>query len=131
MSLSYKIKKARVRFKQNMIQKRNNIAMKHVSIEQSRVIQQVINFAVKYNSAIKFDPKSDEILIILPDVLVTLKGESVYIHNTHGFLPMPIPTEAYEMLVEVIEKEAHKERRKLKYEVKQRIHKFLDELTTE
>lgn len=129
MSLSYKIKKARVRFKHRMIRKRNDIAMKNLSIEQLRVIKQVTEYAVKHNEAIKFDPKSDEILIILPEVLVTLKGETIYIHNTHGFLPMPIPTEAYEMLVEVIEKEAHKERRKLKYEVKQRIHKFLDQLT--
>jgi hypothetical protein len=103
--------------------------MKQLSIEQLRVIKQVTEYAVNHNELIRYDLKSDEILIALTDVLVTLKGETIYIHNTNGFLPTPIPTEAYEMLLEVIEKEAHKDRRRLKYEVKQRIHNFLDQLS--
>lgn len=128
MSINYKFTKMFVRFKQRMRKKRERIAFKKISAEQIKVFNMVKDIAVKYNSAIKFDPKSDEILIILPKMLVTLKGETVYIHNTTGFMSMMIPSEAYEILVELIEKEAHKERRKLKHDVKKRINEFLNQI---
>lgn len=125
MSISYKFSKSMVRFRQRMKRKREKIAFKKISMEQMRVFNMVKDLSVKHNSAIKFDPKSDEILLILPKMLVTLKGETVYIHNTTGFMSMIMPSEVYEILVEHVEKEAHKERRKLKHEVKQRINEFL------
>lgn len=128
MSINYKIKKSTVRFRKRMKAKRERIAFKHISAEQLKVFNMVKDLAVKHNSAIKFDPRSDEILIILPKMLVTLKGETVYIHNTTGFMSMIIPSEAYEILVELIQKEAHKERRKLKHEVKGRINEFLNKI---
>lgn len=128
MSISYKFSKSMVRFRQRMKRKREKIAFKKISQEQLRVFNMVKDLAVKHNSAIKFDPKSDEILLILPKMLVTLKGETVYIHNTTGFMSMMMPSEVYEILVEHVEKEAHKERRKLKHEVKQRINEFLTKI---
>lgn len=128
MSISYKIKKARVRFKQRAIKKGHDIAFKHMSIEQLKVFNMVVDLATKYNDAIRFDPSSDEIIIALPKMLVTLKGEIVYIHNTTGFMSMSIPTEAYDDLVRVVERHAHRERRKLKKEVKDRINDFLNKI---
>lgn len=128
MSISYKFSKSMVRFRQRMRRKRESIAFKKISAEQLKVFNMVKDLAVKHNSAIKFDPKSDEILLILPKMLVTLKGETVYIHNTTGFMSMMMPSEVYEILVEHVEKEAHKERRKLKHEVKQRINEFLSKI---
>lgn len=128
MSISYKFSKSMVRFRQRMRRKRESIAFKKISAEQLKVYTMVKDLAVKHNSAIKFDPKSDEILLILPKMLVTLKGETVYIHNTTGFMSMMMPSEVYEILVEHVEKEAHKERRKLKHEVKQRINEFLTKI---
>lgn len=128
MNINYKLSKLIVRFRQRMKRKNEKIAFDKISAEQIRVFNMVKDLAIKYNSAIKFDPKSDEILFILPKMLVTLRGQTVYIHNTTGFMSMVIPLEAYKILVDIIEKEAHKERRKLKYEVRLRINEFLSKI---
>ena len=136
MSIAYKIKKARVRFKQRVIKRGQDMAFKHMSLEQNKVFNMVKDLAIKYNEAIRFDPTSDEIIIAITknlvnvkgEMLITLKGETVYIHNTTGFMSMSIPTEAYEVLVKVVEKQAHRERRKLKKEVKDRINEFLNKI---
>lgn len=128
MSISYKIKKARVKFRQKTIKRGHDIAFRHMSIEQFKVFNMVKDLATKYNEAIRFDPTSDEIIIALTKMLVTLKGETVYIHNTTGFMSMTIPTEAYEELVRIVQKNAHRERRKLKKEVKDRINEFLNKI---
>lgn len=128
MSINYKIKKVRVRLRQSAIKKGHNMAFKHMSLEQLKVFNMVKDVATKYNDAIRFDPKSDEIIIALTKMLVTLKGETVYIHNTTGFMSMTIPTEAFEELVRIVERHAHRERRKLKKEVKDRINEFLNKI---
>lgn len=128
MNLNYKIKKAYVRFKQRARKKGQDIAFKNMSLEQMKVFNMVKDLAVKHNESIRFDPKSDEIIIALTKMLVTLKGETVYIHNTTGFMSMIIPTEAYEYLVRIVEVQAHRERRKLKKEVKDRINEFLNKI---
>lgn len=130
MNLSYKIKKVVVRFKLRMKKKRNDLALKHMSIEQLKVFYRVKELAIAHNDSIKFDPASDEIIMHFPKLLITLKGETVYIHNTTQFVPMTIPAEAYAMLVEILQKEAHKERRKFKLEVKKRLNVFLDNIVT-
>lgn len=131
MSINYKIKKMVIRFRQRMNRKRETLALRNMSYEQMQIFNNVKELASKNSSSIRFDPKSDEILIVLHQKLVTLKGETVYIHNTRGFIPIIIPTEAYELLVEIIHKIAHRERRKLKHEVKQRIREFLSNINEE
>ena len=128
MSLNYKIKKAYVRFKQRARKKGQDMAFKNMSLEQMKVFNMVKDLSVKHNESIRFDPTSNEIIIALTKMLVTLKGETVYIHNTTGFMSMTIPTEAYDYLVEIVEKQAHRERRKLKKEVKDRINEFLNKI---
>ena len=131
MNLSYSIKKVVVRFRLRMKKKRDYLALKHMSIEQSKVFYRVKELAVANNDSIKFDPASDEIIMHFPKLLITLKGDTVYIHNTTQFVTMNIPPEAFEMLVGILEREAHKERRKFKLEVKKRLNVFLDNIVTE
>jgi hypothetical protein len=114
-----------------MRKKREKIAFSHMTKEQTKVYSMVTNYAKKFREDIRFDPESDEILIVMEHMLISLKGEVVHILNSHGFYPSNIPSEAYEILVDVIKKEAHKDRRRLKNDVKIRINKFLNEASYE
>lgn len=131
MSINRKIKKLVIRFRQRMKLKREKFAFSHMTKEQTKVYTMVVNYAKKHREDIRFDPESDEILIVMEHMLITLKGEVVHILNSHGFYPAPIPTEAYEILTEIIKKEAHKDRRRLKNDVKIRINKFLNDASYE
>lgn len=130
MSISYKIKKSMVRFKQRARKKRENYALKHLSQDCLKVFETVKFLAVNYNDNIKFDPKAHETLIAIKKlrILVTLKDEVVYIKNSVKFVTMPMPAEAYELLMEILEFQAHRERRKLKKEVSDNLNDFLDDL---
>lgn len=129
MKIEYRIKKMIVRFKHRAARKRLNYAFKVLSVEQLKVYNIVKEVAEKNNDAIRFDPKTEEILINIPDkLLVTMRGGDVRIDNSKGFMLITMPTEAYELLVEIAEKEAHKDRRKLKKDVKNRLHSFLDNI---
>lgn len=129
MKIEYRIKKMIVRFKHRAARKRLNYAFKVLSVEQLKVYNIVKEVAEKNNDAIRFDPKTEEILINIPDkLLVTMRGGDVRIDNSKGFMLITMPTEAYELLVEITEKEAHKDRRKLKKDVKNRLHSFLDNI---
>jgi len=129
MNIIYKFRKLIILFKQRNKRRRQASALKKMNSEQMKAFNMVKSFAVKHNDAIRFDPYSDEILILLPKMLITLKNDTIYVHNTTGFLTIPIETAAYEMLVDIIHIESHKERRKLKYEVKQRINDFLTKIS--
>ena len=129
MSLRYKIKKQVVRYKQRSAKKAQLLALNAMSIEQTKTYNMVKDLAIKHRDCIKFDPYSLEILIVLPKMLITLKSDTVYIHNTNGFLTVSLRTDVYEMLVKIIQIEAHRERRKLKYEVKLRINDFINKIT--
>ena len=129
MNIIYKIRKSIVLFKQRVKKRRQVSALKKMNSDQMKAFNMVKSFAIKHNDAIRFDPYSDEILILLPKMLITLKNDTIYLHNTTGFLTVPIETAAYEMLVNIIQIESHKERRKLKYEVKQRINDFLTKIS--
>lgn len=129
MNIKYKIKRKIVRYNQRSIEKSDKRAFKNISIEQKQAFEMVKDIAIKNNSAIKFDPASDEILIILPKMLITLKNQNIEIHNTTGFINMNIPYDTYSLLVKIITKEAHKERRRLKHEVNLRIQEFLSKIS--
>jgi hypothetical protein len=126
---NYFVKRKLVKIKQSSRKKKSSIALKSMSSEQIKLYDMVISLAIKNNTAIKFDPESDEILIVLPKMLVTLKDETVIVQNTTGFYSDRFPSLPYDMMVRVIYKEAHRERRRLKYEVKLRINQFLNKLT--
>jgi len=129
ININYLLKKKLVKLKQASIRKKDAVAMNSLTPEQRKLYDMVVSLAVKNNSAIRFDPESDEILIVLPKMLVTLKNDSVIVQNTVGFYTERFPALPYDILVHIIYKEAHRERRRLKYEVKQRINVFLNKLT--
>lgn len=133
MNLSYKFAKiaAKIRrhFRMKAKRTRDNVAFKSLSAEQLKVFNIVKDLAMQNNDAIKFDPKSSESLIVIPDkLLVTLKHEQVRIDNSRGFMSINMPSEAFDMLIEIVEAEAHKDRRKIKQDVKNRLHSFLDSI---
>lgn len=130
MSVNYKIKKLMVRLKQRSRKKRENFAFKHLNHDELNAFNTVKNLAVTYNDYIKFDPKAHETMIAVKElkILVILKQEVVYIKNTNKFVTMPMPTEAYELLIEIIEFQAHRERRKLKKEVSDNLGDFLNDI---
>jgi hypothetical protein len=133
MALSYKFAKiaARIRrrFRTKTKRSREKVAFKSLSAEQLKVFNIVKDLAMQNNDAIKFDPKSSESLIVIPDkLLVTMKNEQVRIDNSRGFMSIQMPSEAFDMLIEIVEAEAHKDRRKIKQDVKLRLHSFLDDI---
>jgi len=128
-NIKYFIKRKLVNFKKASNKKKEEIAMKSLTSEQQKLYNVIISLAKKNNKAIKFDPESDEILIVLFETLITLKNECIIYQNTNDFYTDKFPSLPYEILVRVIYKEAHRERRRLKYEVRQRINVFLNKLT--
>jgi len=130
MSINYKIKKAIVRIKQRNRVRIERNALKPLSFQQLKVYNTVIELAKTHQEAIKFDRKTDEILLIFPDKLITLSENTVRIDNTNKFYPINLPTEAYDLMVDYVSIEGHRERRRLKNEVKKNINKFLLEVSS-
>ena len=129
LNIRYKIKRRVVLYKQRTAQKAKLNALRNMSTEQKKVYHMVTELAIKNTSSIKFDPYTLEILIVLPKMLITLKHDNIHIHNTTGFLSIPFRPDAYEIIVNIIKVEANRERRRLKYEVKERINDYLTKLS--
>ena len=130
MSINYKIKKSIVRIKQRNKARIERNALKPLSFQQLKVYNTVKDLSKTHQDAIKFDRKTDEILLIFPDKLITLSENTVRIDNTNKFYPINLPTEAYDILVDYVSIEGHRERRRLKNEVKKNINKFLLEVSS-
>ena len=128
MNLSYKYKRfyvqSRLKFRANKYKK----AIGNLDTEQIKVFSMVMNMAKKNSEDIKFDPESSETLIVLSEMLVTIKPYVVHIDNTHGFRSTRFPQDAYEIMDSILIKEAHRVRRKLKNDVKMRINLFLNKV---
>lgn len=122
----FKRKKVQVRRKKRKLE--YDVAISDLRPEELELFNKVSDIAKNNRQLIRFDPQSSEILIVLEHMLVTLKNQIVNIDNTSGFVMMKLPSAAYELLVKRIEKEAHSERLKLKYEAKLRIIKFLKDI---
>lgn len=117
---------AKLRAKKRLMEYEN--ATKNIPEEELELFNKVSEIAKNNKSAIRFNPYSSEILIVLDHVLVVLKNESVSIHNTSGFITLKLQSSTYELLVSRIEKEANAERLSLKYDAKKRIIKFINEI---
>jgi len=126
MNLSYKFKRFIVKKKQNFRYSKNQKAIAMLNQEQEKVFHMVMSLAVKNSKDIRFDPETQETLIVLENMLVTITPYTVHIDNTHGFRSTNFPQEAYEIMDAILNKEAHRVRRKLKYDVKMRINTFLN-----
>ena len=127
-NLNYKIKRRIVLSKKLKEKKDEIIALKGMSIEQRKTFDMVKDLATRYKSSIKFDPYSSEIIIVPPKMLITLKKDTVFIDDTNGFLSMHFRVDAYELLVKHIQDEAHREKRKITYEIKLKICDFIEKM---
>lgn len=116
----------KLRTKRRLMEYEN--ATKNIPEEELELFNKVSEIAKNNKSAIRFNPYSSEILIVLDHILVVLKNESVSIHNTSGFITLKLQSSTYELLVSRIEKEANVERLSLKYDAKKRIIKFINEI---
>lgn len=123
-----KINRRIVHARQLLKKKKYTSALNKLSSDEIQLFHTVIDIAKNHRSDIRFDPCSSEILIVLPQMLLTLKNDVITIQNTNGFLIKHFPEESYSYVVKCIEHEAHRERRKLKHEVKKRIHEFLNNI---
>jgi hypothetical protein len=99
-------------------------AMRQMNPDQLKAFNKVKELAINYRSAIRFDPKTGKIMIDLPKILVTLKRNTIYVDNSSGFGYQIMTDDSYELLKEVIEMEAHKDRRKSEFEAKIRVRNF-------
>ena len=126
MNLSYIYKRFHVRTKLKFRANKYNKAIASLNQEQVKVFHMIMSMAEKNSDDIKFDPESQETLIVLPEMLVTITPYTVHIDNTHGFRSTIFPQDAYEIMDDKLNKEAHRVRRKLKYDVKMRINTFLN-----
>src|SRR5574343_630055 len=102
----------KLRAKRRLMEYEN--ATKNIPEEELELFNKVSEIAKNNKSAIRFNPYSSEILIVLDHLLVVLKNESVSIHNTSGFITLKLQSSTYELLVSRIEKEANAERLSLK-----------------
>ena len=131
MGIHYKIKRKLVKFRNDKTKKFSDNLKSLITPEQLSLYRMVEDVAIKNNSNIVFDPFSSEIIISLPNILIILEGPIITVHNTNGFYSTEMNPTATTKLVDIIQREAHKERRKFKYQAKLRLQKFLVELNKE
>lgn len=128
MSLSYKINKLYIIINRKLKAKKNRKAIASLNQEQLKVFNMVMSLAEKNSEDIRFDKDTQETMFYLPNMLVTITPYVVHIDNTHGFRTTIFPNNAFDIMEDKLNKEAHRVRRKWKYEAKLRINKFLNKV---
>ena len=101
---------------------------KSMSIEQREIFGLVVQVSSDYPEAIlydRFDKGIEETMIYRPHLLIIMSNETVQIMNTKGFHPEKMPKSAYLLLENIVDKNAHRYRRGLKYSTKQNLISFL------
>ena len=131
MILKYKIARIIIKYKKYFIDKNRDRIISKMNKQQLDVFNTIKNIVINNRSSIRFDPLSHEILIVLSDMLITIKSNMIYIDNTTGFLSVEYDIRAHKLLTDFIHSEVHRERRKLKHEVKQRIQDFIKKISEE
>ena len=130
MNLNYKLLRLRVKFLQNSKKRKFIKAMKPLMNQQIKAFNKVKELSKINNSTIRFDPKSDKIILVLPKMLITLKNDTIFAHNTNGFTYVKLTEDSFDILKGIVEMEAHRKIRKLEQEVNQRIDTLLDNIDT-
>ena len=126
---NYRILRINVHTRQKKNKLIRNSGYKLLTKEEFAMVKKIETLAIKYRKGIQFDPQAQETLIITPNILIVLKQKGhIDINNHHGFAQMVIPDSAFNLLMMIIEREAHRERRRLKNEVKQSLKAFIDKI---
>jgi len=126
---SYQIKRMNVRTRQKRKESERNHALKLLNSEQKDVFDLVVMTVKKHPEKILYDKITGEVLIVEERMLFTLyhdtKDHMVSIHNHSGFHSQWFMESSYNYLMEIVNTEAHRYRRRLKYEVRTNIRNFL------
>jgi hypothetical protein len=130
--IRYRIARMKVRARKRGTIAHERRIMNLMSVEQKQVFDLVVNLAKKYPDEIRYDKDPEETTIIIPDVLITIyagnKEKLVSIDNHTGFHTQWFYESVFVFLNHKVDIEAHRYRRRLKYEVKMRIREFLNHI---
>jgi len=129
MNYSRRILRAIVKLKVYLANRKKsqiiNFILKNLTSEEILLINTVKELAIKNKDCIRFDVTTSETMIVLENKLITLKQGKVSIDNHHGFNYAYLPDIAYEYLLCIVHKEAHRDRRRLKFIIKTNLQEFL------
>jgi hypothetical protein len=128
-NLSRLVKRMNVKVRQKRQMTLIDAAMKTMNAEQKEIFNLVVDLVKKHPETILYDKISNETLIVQPDLLVTIykdsKDNMVAIDNHHGFHKQWFYEAAYHLITEIVNREAHRYRRKLKYTTRINIQEFI------
>lgn len=131
MSLGYQLERFRTKYRRHRKNRKVARVMRQMNSDQLKAFNKIKDLANSHRSAIRFDPKTGKIMIDLPKILVTLKRNTIYVDNSSGFGYQIMTEDSYELLKEVIEMEAHKDRRKSEFEARIRVRNFWNNISHE
>jgi len=100
---------------------------KSLNKQQLETFELVEQLSSDYPESIMYDKYSDfeETMIRLPHLLVTMSDYTVHVNNTTGFNPASLPKPAYNHLMNIVDRNAHRYRRGLRYETQSNISAFI------
>lgn len=131
MSIGYKIKKKIVRYRQKIRKRGQDLAFKHMTIEDFKVFNLAKDIATKYYTNIRYDKVSGDTIIKVDDIkiCVVLNHDTIGVYTgTDGFFKISIPPDAFEYLMRYVDIQAHKDRRKILKDVKLELASFVDKI---
>ena len=123
--------RAKIRFQHRTHAKKVKRLMKTMNSTQLKSFNGVIKTCKETPESIHYDKITGETLLFLKEqhVTITLKSNTVSTHNHVKFgPPVWFTDEQFKYLNSIIDMEAHRYRRRLKWEITDSTNKFLDEV---
>ena len=124
-----KIKRSNVKTRQKRKAFEVRAAMKTMNFEQKEVFDLVVEKAKKYPKEIRYDKIDKETLIVLEDLIITIKMDGndykVFVDNHKGFHPQWFYEAAFNLLNDIVDTEAHRYRRRIKHGTRMNIRAFI------
>ena len=121
-----KLKRLQVKWRTYWRHYRKEQCYKKITSEQRDMFYLVSRVVSANNDKILFDPVSKETLIVLPEALYIIKNNEISILNHNRFVTTWFYDDLYEHVLEIINREAHRYRRKLKYQSTKNIREFIN-----
>jgi len=127
-SLKTHYTRAYIRFKNRALASKDAKILASMDSNQLKTFQGILKLCKSNPEGIRYDKLTGETLIILKDVIITLIDNKVDTYNHQGFAHQWFTDAQYKFFITMIDIEAHRYRRRLKFEVRTNLNKFLDEL---
>lgn len=125
MNLDYKVRRLRVEWRARAREKDYKKAISELTLEQKDIFDIIEGLSKSTPSCIKFDPEVDKSMLEAPNVLITLRSPKVFVLNSHGFHTEVFSKDTFDVLESIVKREAHRDRRKLEREGRNRVRAFL------